>query len=987
MKEWKTGETMHGFELVTVSELPEFRCRGLLFRHIETGCEVYHNSCDDRENLFAFAFKTLPSDSTGVSHILEHTVLCGSRRFPLKDPFLLLMKGSMNTFLNAFTFPDKTVYPASSTVPKDLFNIMKVYGDAVFFPLLRKEMFQQEGHRLQFNADGELELTGVVYNEMKGNYSTHDSIAGEWAYRGLLPDTPYWHDSGGDPAEIPELSFESFLAFHKTYYHPSNTRIYLYGNIPTEDYLEFLQEEFLQHFSGLDVQFPVARQPRWDFPQLLEKSYPSEPGEPVAGSSSVTMNWLLGPVTNAYDTLAAEVLTEVLLGTSGSPLQKAIVESDLGEDLSAPTGIETELAEVVFSVGIRGTDPEKKDDVEALILGELRRLVHDGLHPDMVLGAMRKVEFRHREIRGGGPFGLRLMRRSLRGWLHGAGPEKTLEFSPWFEKLKEELEKNPRYFETVINKWLVENPHRTTLIVKPDPELSVRERHALEEKMAALRKKLSPEESQRVRGEQDALVALQETPDRPEDVANIPFLRKSDVPREVERIPFERATLGSVPVYTHEFFTNDVVYLDLAFDISGLPDELLYALPLFTDAITECGVPGIPYDQLALQLALHTGGFSAHLEANPRADDPSHLGSYLFFRLKALSSALPDAVGLVTRILTAADFSQSHRIIDLVQQLRNDFKSSVIPGGSSFVALRAATAFSPAAELEEKWRGLSQLLYLDTLDEESHAADIAARLEAIRAEVLRVPRLSASVTASPEAREDAFHALRRITEALPQDGRAGEAGPVPGAMLPGLPEHHGFEALHVPATVNYVGAALPGAAFGTPDHAAEVLLAHLLRTGYLWEQVRMKGGAYGASASTRGLERVFTFASYRDPNIVATLRAYRGALELFAREVPDAESLELAVLALVGKELRPYSPGEKGAASFRRQLYRISDELRQSRRDMILSATPDALSESARRLLAAFEKRVCSVMGGRNAISEAAKEIPELQKHTLDIPL
>ena len=359
----KPGDELFGFRVLSMGELPEYRCSSIWLVHTATGLEVLHLAGNDPENVFGFAFRTPPADDTGVAHIVEHAVLAGSQRFPLKEPFAVLLKGSMHTFLNAFTFPDKTVYPASSMLEKDFYNLMLVYGDAVFHPLLRSETFMQEAHRLEFRKRGNsadiLEIVGVVYNEMKGSYADPDAVAAKWALRSLFPESPYGRDSGGDPDVIPSLSLDALKQYHGRYYHPSNCRVFLYGNIPTERHLEFLDREFLSGFSRLSVDSEIPDQPKWNRPDQITETYPVDPKSSLEKKTTVSLNWLTVPVTDPLSSLGMELLAEILVGNAGSPLRKRLVESHLGEDISPVTGLETEVKQLVFSVGLRGSEPER----------------------------------------------------------------------------------------------------------------------------------------------------------------------------------------------------------------------------------------------------------------------------------------------------------------------------------------------------------------------------------------------------------------------------------------------------------------------------------------------------------------------------------------------------------------------------------------------------------------------------------------------------
>ena len=584
---YREGEIVAGFRVKRTREVPEYKSRGILLEHQVTGCQVYHLVNEEPENLFAYVFKTPPRDSKGTSHIIEHSVLSGSRRFPIKDPFVALMKGSMNTFLNAMTYPDKTVYPASSTVEKDFFNLLEVYTDAVFFPLLRREIFHQEGRRVELDANLNPSIEGVVYNEMKGNYSNHESIVGEWSYRLLFPESVYRFDSGGEPSAIRDLGYDEFVEFHRQWYHPSNCKIFLYGNIDTAKILGFIEEHALSEFSKLEVDASITHQPRWSAPISMDRTSPLAEGDSPVGKASITLNWLTIMIDDPYSVLALEVLDEILLGNPGAPMHKLIVESGLGEDLSPVSGIDTNTMEVVFSFGIRGSDSEKKDSFEKLVLDELERLTVDGIPRDVIEGALRRVEFRNREIKGGVPFGLRLMGKSLRGWLHDSEPESTLEFEPWMEKLKKDAEYEG-YFEKLIRTSFLENVHRATVIVTPSENHAKEELEEFSAWAESTKKGLTEENVKEIQEDLKGWSHFQETPDKPEDLDRVPCLSIEDAPRKVEGIDTKELEIKQVQTYTLDQFTNGIVYIDISFDIVDLETKLLKVLPLLARCV--CGV-------------------------------------------------------------------------------------------------------------------------------------------------------------------------------------------------------------------------------------------------------------------------------------------------------------------------------------------------------------------------------------------------------------
>lgn len=973
----KNNYTYPGFETLSVDSLDEYRSQGIHLRHRATGAEIYKVDADDPENLFSFSFRTPPSDHTGVPHILEHAVLCGSESYPLKDPFLVLLKGSAHTFLNAMTYPDKTVYPAASTVHADFLNLLRVYGDAVFFPQLKREAFEQEGHRLDFDDDGKLVRAGIVLNEMKGSYSSAESVAGDWTLRSLFPDSPYSWDSGGDPEFIPELTYEAFKAFHENWYHPSNARIFLYGDHDLGEVLSILDNEFLSKFDRREIPSAIPLQPRWNAPQRMEAAWPSVPGEPVERKSTISMNWLWGESTDQASALSAQVLSFILLGHGGAPLQKAIIDSGLGEDLSPVSGLETDLKQMVFSVAVRGTDPELRDKFENLVTDTLTELVADGLDSELVEGALRTVEFRAREIRGGSPFGMRLMNRALRGWLHDRPPIESLAFHEPMEKLRSQVK--PGYFEALIKSELLENPHRTTVIVSPDPELQgIRdsaERKELDNLLKSMDNHDELDESLR------KLDEFQDVPDSAEDLARIPFLSRDDLPRKVRKLQLEEGQHKEVEWYRHVTFSNGVAYLEMAFDMEGLDPDLQYWMPLFGRALTDVGLPGLAHDEVAMEMAMKTGSIDCSLDASPvHPDSGGGVSRRLFIHLKALNHQWDEALDLTLRLLQSADFSDEDRIGDLLLELRNDYRSAIVPSGHAFAALRAAAKHSESAAWEDLWYGVDQLRFLQKESGNENGAKTASKaLLQIRDALLRSGNLKLVVTSDHKDSEKALAKALEMTDSL-TEGKPSSSGE------PDLFRHETLgETLSTASAVSFSALSLPAPILGSAEHAQAGLLAHILKTGYLWEHIRMKGGAYGAFASISGLDGTFSFGTYRDPMINSSLSSFRSSLGWAAEEL-DGDTVDMAIIGSVGKELRPLSPGERGYIAFKRKLYGITDEIRQNRRDFQLKAGAEELQSVAAGLLEKWDSRSVSVIAGAEALDEAVAESPELGESRIILP-
>jgi len=979
------GYRCAGFEAVSNKDMGEYGSRALHFRHFGTGCEVFHLWNDDPENLFAFTFRTPPQDDTGVAHILEHSVLCGSKRFALKDPFVVLLKSSLQTFLNAFTFPDKTVYPAASMVEKDFFNLMLVTGDAVFFPLLRREVFMQEAHHLEPSGaedqgDG-LIRTGVVYNEMKGVFSSPESIVAYTSMRSLFPDTPYGFESGGHPEAIASLTHGELRAFHSRFYHPGNCRIFLYGNIPTPKTLEFLQENFLKSFGPAQIDSRLVLQPRWREPRRVEQTFPME------GKSSVTLNWLTVPVTDPLKLLSFEVLAELLIGNEGAPVHRALLESKLGDDLSPAAGLETELNELTFSVGLRGTEPESAEGIESVVFETLRSLVDRGVREEAVQAALHQVEFRNREIkRGGRPYSLTLMRRALRGWLHGSDPETTLEFQRWMDVLKSKIAEGG-YFERLIERYLLANPHRTTVVVRPDPQAQKREDEAEKSELLSLRQAMGREGLRQLRVDLDKLKAFQEQQDPPEILSRIPALRLSDLRREVEKIPTERIEPG--PLLFHDLYTNGIVYLDLAFDTSGIRKGLRHLLPLFSRAVRGSGLPGIPYYDVAGRLSLYTGGFGASLSADTKVVPPGNVEERLVFRVKMLEQNVQAAVDLVRELLLSADFQDLERMRTIVLEMRNDLKASLVPAGSHYAALRAGGHLSPALAIEEQWKGISQYIWLNEVcrDLQRDLPDLGASLSTLRASLLSSSGFSVNLTCGRSALERVIPVVRNLVAALDRCQSGQGKGGEPEAPNPaGAQIRPAVETLVGSMNVNFVAHAIPGSSFGSVENAHETVLAHFLTTGFLWERIRMQGGAYGAVASANGLEALFAFSSYRDPNTLDTLEAFRQGLLSAAGSEFDRAIFEKIVLAAAGKEERPIAPGEKGFVALKRELLGIRDDQRQVRRDALIDCTPEQVAAAAQRLLARFDSGATAIVTHPRAVQRDQQRLEKLKAVSVRLP-
>lgn len=759
------------------------------------------------------------------------------------------------------------------------------------------------------------------------------------------------------------------MEFHRTHYHPRNARVFLYGNIPAERYLEFLQEEFLQHFESGSAPNPIGSQPRWSEPRRIVQRVPGQ-GDPEA-TASVTLNWLLFPAVDAERVMAFEVLSEILLGTPGSPLQKRLLESGLGEDLSSPSGYESEIFETTFSVGLRGTSARRVEEIEAFVLHSIAEIIQQGFDPDLVEGTLRRFEFRTRELGSGGNVGLHLMRRAYQGWMHGATPWETLEFSRVFAALRQRIAQEPGYLGTLLQEYLLDNPHRLTVAVVPDPAREQEDADRRRQYLAELEAGHGPDDRERILREEEDLRRFQEQPDPPEAVAALPRLELDDVPREIRVIPQEVLQLrDGVSCCTTAIDSRGIVYLNIALEVGDLDGEAELLLPFLSATMTGLGVPGIPYDQMSHRIGLVFGGFRSDIEVTDHAETQQP-HAILWLRTKFLAQYADEALDLIDQVLCRADFSDTARLREMLVEQRNDYRSSIIHNGSGFAGLRADAGLSQIELKEERLKGITQYLYLDALLQQPIEA-VRAGLERLHDTVVRRCRTELQLTCDPGLVGDLTSRIPRQLGGL----WAREYSTLPDIVLardfrePALPAVGRPEALVTSTTVNFIAMALPGSLVFQPEFAAQTLISHLLSTSYLWERCRMQGGAYGASASLNGLSGIFRFVTYRDPQTTASLQAFLEAFSGLETDGLDPELIETAVIALVGKELRPLSPGAQGLIAYRRRKFGITDELRQENRDRLLGLTPGQVTEQLQSLGEALQQAVVSMVSSQDALQQ-----------------
>ncbi len=959
----------HGFELLQDVEIEELKTRGRLYRHVKTGGLLLSLSNDDENKVFGISFRTPPRNSTGVAHILEHSVLCGSRKYPVKEPFVELLKGSLKTFLNAFTYPDKTCYPVASQNLQDFYNLVDVYLDAVLHPRLSPHIFQQEGWHYELeDVDGPLSYKGVVFNEMKGSYSSPESVLAEKSQQVVFPDTTYGLDSGGNPREIPKLTYEEFLEFHRNHYHPSNAFVFFCGDDDPSERLRLVNDYF-KEFDRREIDSTVQLQRRLEEPRREKAFFPWNDQETAESGGRpkgmITVNWLLPETREQTLCLSLQILRHILLGLPGSPLRKALIDSGLGDDI-AGVGLETDLRQMYFSVGLKGIATESATKVESLILDTLQRLASEGIDPDSIEAALNTIEFRLRENNTGSfPRGLVLMLRSLTNWLHGEDPFVPLQFEAALAEVRSHLERKSPFFEKLIREHFLNNPHRVTLVLHPDVGLSAALEVEEREELEAVRRALSHEQLESLAANTRELRRLQEEPDSPEALATIPVLRISDLEKENKKLPLEVLTWEGSEILYHDLFTNGIVYLDVGFNLHHLPQAHVPYFRLFGRAFTEMGTEADDYVKLGQRIGRKTGGIQPELFTSSVFGQTA-ASIRLFLRTKCMPHQVKDLFAILKDLLHTVRLDNRDRFRQMLLEEKARQEQKIVPNGHQVVNMRLRSHFSEADWVAEQMGGVSYLAFLRQLTTDFDAAwpGVLKTLEEMRATLLNRDAMLFNVTLDASSWSSFEPDLHEFIASIP----TGDTANVSWSMSGPDP----FEGLLIPAQVNYVGKGCSLFDLGYVPHGSTQVISGYLRTSWLWERIRVQGGAYGAFCLFDRVSGVFTFVSYRDPNVLKTLDSFDKTSQFLRESQLSEEELQKAIIGAIGGLDAYHLPDAKGYLSMLRYLIGDTEEMRQKMRDEILSTTREDFKAFASVLDGLREAGLVKVLG-----SEAALEALE----------
>ncbi len=942
--------THPAFEHIRSHPIPALRLEFQEYRHRVTGARHIHLAADDNHNAFLVAFLTVPQDSTGVAHILEHTVLCGSRHYPVRDPFFMMTRRSLHTFMNAFTSNDWTAYPFASQNVKDFNNLLDVYLDCVFFPLLNELDFAQEGYRLEWadphDPTSELVFKGVVYNEMKGALSSPVQNLAQTLQSHLFPTTTYHYNSGGDPRHIPELTYAGLKAFHARHYHPSNAVFMTYGDIPAAEHQRRFQEQALAQFQPLDLQLRIPDEARYPAPLAVEARYALD-GEPeLQDKTHIVLAWLLNKITDPHALLQARILSDVLLDNGSSPLRRVLETSELGAAPSPLCGFDSSTREATFVCGLEGSNPEQAQATETLIFEVIQEVAEKGVPQESLQSALHQLELSQREITGDGlPYGLHLLLEALPPALHGGDPVATLDIDPLLATLRREIQ-DPAFIKNLAQRLLLDNTHRVRLVMAPDNTLAAHQAEEEKQRLHALQASLAPAERERLVEQAHALQARQAQLDDPE---LLPRVGLEDIPAELKIAVGHARAVAGLPATWYAQGTNGMVYQQIVVDLPALDDEILELLPLFCLCLTEVGSGGRDYLATQARQSAVTGGLSARGLVRGGVDDVQQSRGVLVLAGKALARNQAPLAELLAETFASVRFDELPRLRELIAQVRAQREESVVEHGHLLAMTAASAGLSPVAALSHRWeglRGLQALKALDaTLDDKSALIALATRFEQLRELIKAAPR-QLLVVSEAERQEDIATTLAEHWRDSPNPASTGA-----GFTLPATAAciRQGWS---TSTQVNFCAKAYPTAPQNHPDAPALQVLGDFLRNGYLHRAVREQGGAYGAGAGYHPDSGAFRFFSYRDPRLSETLEDFDRSLLWLQQNDHPARTLEEAILGVIAAIDRPGSPAGEAISAFFGQLFGRTPEQRRAFRRRVLKVTLDDLKRVATTYLA-----------------------------------
>lgn len=940
-------EQLTAYEVKKQKSVREIDSQGTVLEHKKTGARIFVVSNDDNNKVFTIGFRTPPPDDTGLPHILEHSVLCGSDKFPLKDPFVELVKGSLNTFLNAMTYSDKTVYPVASCNDKDFQNLMDVYMDAVLHPNIYKEekIFKQEGWHYELEElEAPLIYNGVVYNEMKGAYSSPDGLLDRTIQKTLFPDNCYGRDSGGDPGAIPQLTYEKFINFHQTYYHPSNSFIYLYGDMDMAEKLIWLDEEYLSKYDHKDVDSVIPVHPAFTRPKEEEISYSITAEEPEENATYLSVNTVVGTDLDPKLYVAFQILEYTLLSAPGAPLKQALLDAGIGQDILG--GYDSGILQPYFSIVAKGANRDQKGEFLAVVKGTLRRLADQGINQKSLLAGMNYYEFRYREADyGSAPKGLMYGLQSFDSWLYDGDPMMHLEYQDTFDFLKKAVSEG--YFEQLIRDYLLDNPYEAVVIVSPTRNLTAREDEKLAARLAGYKRSLSREELQKLIGETEELEAYQDTPSAAEDLAKIPLLKREDIDKEAERVLWAERTVDGIKVLHHNMNTSGIGYLKVLFDTNVIPQEDLCYVGLLKSVLGSVDTAAHSYSDLTSEIHLNSGGVDFSVTSYVNVADPEQFTGAFIASARVMYDRLDFGFSIIGEILRKSVLDDEKRLGEVLNETRSRAKMRMENSGHSVAVSRATSYFSATASYNEAIGGTVYYHFLEQLAKnyETDKKTVIIKLKEVCDRLFTASNIMVSYTADEEGFAALPAALNGLLKELPQgDGRT-------------YPFTHQVanknEGFKTASQVNYVARCGNFRTAGYEYTGALKILQVIMSYDYLWLNIRVKGGAYGCMSGF-GRSGEGYLVSYRDPNLKETNEIYEGIIGYLDNFSIDERDMTKYVIGTISNLDTPLTPSVKGARGLSAYLSGVDHEMMQKEREQVLTASVEdirALQEIVKAVL------------------------------------
>ncbi|WP_457552620.1 insulinase family protein [Desulfobacula sp.] len=986
---FEQGQEYYGYRVKKVTPIETIDSVMIQLEHIKIKARHIHISNKDKENTFGVFFRTIPADSTGVAHILEHTVLCGSKKFNVRDPFFSMIKRSLSTFMNAFTASDWTMYPFATQNPKDYYNLMNVYLDAAFFPRIDELSFKQEGHRLETIESKEkgIELIykGVVYNEMKGAMSSPDQVLGRSLLAALYPDTTYRNNSGGEPSDIPSLTWENLKAFHARYYHPSNSYFYTYGNLPLDETLSFISERVLDQFEFLAVDSKVGSQPRWKASQKITKAYAYSDSDDISKKYQACVAWLTCDVKDSFEILILTILEQILLGNSASPLRKALIDSSLGSALSDSTGFDPDNRDTMFACGLKDISKDSVKKVEEIIFSTIKEIADKGIEKQLIDSAIHQLEFHRKEITNTPyPFGIKLLLSFASTLIHDGDPVSCINIDKDLDKLKEKIRKGP-FLENKLRQYFLENPHKILFTLEPDTGLEQTNFKETRKELKNILKQMSKKNLEQIRKDAKILEALQE---REEDVSVLPTLDLVDVPPEIEIIKPD--LISGVTLSTcYDKATSGILYFTCPVGAGNIPPDLFGLVPFFCQSFTNSGTKKNSYDKIAERMDLYTGGISVSPFSGTYFSKEADSHSFLAIQGKALDRNVEKMFDLIKEVVEEYDFQDFDRLKSLLLQYQAGMESSIVSAGHRYAISLSSRHLSKASYINELWHGIAQYQFIKEITDQFNTADnknkiletLSKKMISIAQSVLKKGNFKPAVIGKKNAILLAEKKINDIHENLLND--SDKAFFTPDIFFEQKVPCDGF---YTNTSVSFVGQSFKTVRITHEDSPGLAVISKILRSLYLHREIREKGGAYGGFAIYNSEEGLFSFGSYRDPHIKRTLDVYQKACDFIVMGDYSQTDVKEAILQVCSEIDKPETPGPAAMKAFYRDITKLDDTIRQQFKDSLLHLDKKRIQIIAQKYFTIDESlKGTAVISSKTSLEQANLELAKAKEKQLNL--